>query len=139
MAGNIYQGVNSMDKRSVDCVVIGTGMGGATMAALLAHYGYKVLVLEKLDRVGGRIRPEYLRRWLANPKSALPYTGMPVNFPPSGPPLGQEFFDGTSIEQIEAVADLLLNFDEYITRRASIRQMIESAREAKSDGSSGGS
>lgn len=29
-------------------------MGGTTMAALLAHNGYNVLVLEKLDRVGGR-------------------------------------------------------------------------------------
>lgn len=43
-----------MKKKSVDCVVIGTGMGGTTMAALLAHHGYNVLVLEKRNFVGGR-------------------------------------------------------------------------------------
>ena len=43
-----------MEKRTVDCVVIGSGMGGITAGALLAHYGYKVLVAEKLARLGGR-------------------------------------------------------------------------------------
>ena len=43
-----------MEKKQVDCVVIGTGMGGTTAAALMAHYGYKVLVAEKRCQVGGR-------------------------------------------------------------------------------------
>jgi phytoene desaturase len=43
-----------MQKKEVDCVVIGSGMGGITAAALMAHYGYKVLVAEKLTRLGGR-------------------------------------------------------------------------------------
>jgi phytoene dehydrogenase-like protein len=43
-----------MEKKEVDCVVIGSGMGGITAGALLAHYGYKVLVAEKLARLGGR-------------------------------------------------------------------------------------
>jgi len=43
-----------MEKKKVDCVVIGTGMGGATAAALMAHYGYKTLVVEKRSQVGGR-------------------------------------------------------------------------------------
>jgi len=43
-----------MEKKQVDCVVIGSGMGGITAGALMAHYGYKVLVAEKSDRLGGR-------------------------------------------------------------------------------------
>jgi len=68
----------------------------------------------RLDRVAGRLREDYLRRWLANPRKLLPYTGMPVNFPPAGLPLGQDLLPGTSEEQIEAVVDLLVNFPEFI-------------------------
>lgn len=37
-----------------DIVVVGAGMGGLCAAALLSHYGYKTLVVEKLPFVGGR-------------------------------------------------------------------------------------
>jgi phytoene dehydrogenase-like protein len=43
-----------MEKKRVDCVVIGSGMGGITAGALMAHYGYRVLVAEKRARLGGR-------------------------------------------------------------------------------------
>ncbi len=43
-----------MEKKKVDCVIIGSGMGGITAAALMAHYGYNVLVAEKHSRLGGR-------------------------------------------------------------------------------------
>ncbi len=85
----------------------------------------------RLDRVGGRIRPDYLRRWLANPKTLVPYTGMPVNFPPAGPPIGQDLYPGTSLEQLDAVVDLLLSYDAYMNRRTSIRGMIESREKAE--------
>jgi hypothetical protein len=81
----------------------------------------------RLDQVGRRLRPESLRRWLANPKSVLPYTGMPVNFPPEAPPMGQDLFEGTSLEQLHAVTDLLLNYDSYIQSRTSIRDLIQSS------------
>jgi len=38
----------------VDVAIVGAGMGGLCSAALLGHYGYKVLVVEKLPFVGGR-------------------------------------------------------------------------------------
>lgn len=79
-----------------------------------------------LQDVAARIRPEYLRRWLASPKSVLPYTAMPVNFPPDQR-LGQDIYPGTSVEQLDAVVELLLNYDEYMRSRVSIRQMIEAA------------
>jgi phytoene dehydrogenase-like protein len=37
-----------------DVVIVGAGMGGLCSAALLTHYGYKTLVVEKLPFVGGR-------------------------------------------------------------------------------------
>ena len=89
-----------------------------------------------LDAVGRRIRPDYLRRWLGNPKSALPYTAMPVNFPPAGEAIGQDLLPGSSVEQIDAVVELLLNYDSYLKRRMSIQAMIEAA-EAEPPATSG--
>ncbi len=67
----------------------------------------------RLDDVGRRLRPEFLRRWLANPRSVLPYTPMPVLFPKDGPALGQDIFPGSAEDQLDAVVDLLLRYDEY--------------------------
>ncbi|HUT70981.1 MAG TPA: NAD(P)/FAD-dependent oxidoreductase [Desulfatiglandales bacterium] len=39
---------------SCDVLIIGSGMGGMCAAALLANEGYKVLVAERLHRIGGR-------------------------------------------------------------------------------------
>ena len=85
----------------------------------------RTVLAPNLDQVSRRIRPEYVRRWLANPKSVLPYTAMPVNFPPSGDPMGQDLYLGSSLEQLEAVTDLLLNYDDYMKRRTSIRALVE--------------
>jgi len=49
-------------------------------------------------------------RWLANPRRLFSYdTPMPPNFP-HGKKDYQDLFEGTSLEQIQAVRDLLLNF-----------------------------
>jgi hypothetical protein len=80
-----------------------------------------------LEQAGRRIRPDYLRRWLTDPKSELPYTAMPVNFPPTGPPLGQDLAPGTSDQQIDALTELLLNYDDYVKRRMSMRRIIEAS------------
>jgi len=98
------------------CHVIGDYSPGGAVSTILAP---------DLEHVGHRIRPEFLRRWLAHPKAVLPYTGMPVNFPPSGDPLGQDLFPSSSSEQLEAVGDLLLNYDDYLRSRTSIRELIE--------------
>jgi phytoene desaturase len=43
-----------MHARRFDVAVIGAGAGGLFTAALLAHRGYRTLVVERLDKVGGR-------------------------------------------------------------------------------------
>ena len=41
--------------RIYDSIVIGSGMGGLTAAALLARKGWRVLLLEKEKQVGGYV------------------------------------------------------------------------------------
>ena len=42
------------EQREFDAIVIGAGAGGLFTAARLAHRGYRTLVVERLDKVGGR-------------------------------------------------------------------------------------
>jgi hypothetical protein len=77
-----------------------------------------------------RLRPNYVHRYVANPQRILPYTGMPVNIPfdPNAPHLGgvnQALFPGTSIDQLNGMVDLLMNFDEYAKRRTTIKSMVK--------------
>jgi len=43
-----------VNKNAYDILIAGSGIGGLCAAALLAHHGYKVLLTEKLERLGGR-------------------------------------------------------------------------------------
>ncbi|MGW5514398.1 phytoene desaturase family protein [Nocardia africana] len=43
-----------MSENNWDALVIGAGAGGLLAAARLSHLGYKTLVVERLDKVGGR-------------------------------------------------------------------------------------
>ena len=83
-----------------------------------------------LDQVHRRLRPDYMRDWIANPKRIQPYTGMPVNIPykPDAPNLGgvsQELFHGTSLDQINGVVDFLLNYDQFTKQQVSIKPLIK--------------
>lgn len=71
-----------------------------------------------LTQVYLRLRPNYVRDWIADPRKVLPYTGMPVNIPydPAPPHLGgisQQLCVGTSVQQLESLVDLLMNYDIY--------------------------
>ncbi len=82
-----------------------------------------------LANVHDRLRPEFLRNWIANPKRGLPYTGMPVNIPykPGEPGISEKIFRGTSIEQLDGLADLLMNFDTYAKRQTSITPLVKAS------------
>jgi mono/diheme cytochrome c family protein len=77
-----------------------------------------------LDAVYKRIRPDFMLRWVANPKRLLPYTGMPVNIPPDKP-VSQALFKGTNDQQLNAVVDLLLNYDHFAESKTSIKPMVK--------------
>ncbi len=57
-----------------------------------------------------RLRPGWLERWISTPAFHVPYTSvMPVNFPLTKQEY-QQFLAGTSVEQIQAIRDALMNY-----------------------------
>jgi hypothetical protein len=83
-----------------------------------------------LAEIYRRMRPEYLRDWIANPARILPYTSMPVNieYDPEKEHMGgvkQELFKGTSVEQLDALVDLLMNYDQYSRSKLSVKPLIK--------------
>lgn len=94
--------------------------------------GAPIAQAPNLAQVYRRLRPEYTRRWIANPNSILPYTGMPVNFPfdanaPNQGGMKDAPFHGGSIEQVDAVVDLLMNYDAYNQLKNPVSGTFETA------------
>jgi hypothetical protein len=80
----------------------------------------------RMERIHERLRPEFVRGWVANPKRFLPYTGMPVNIP-HNMPVDQKLYPGTSEQQLNGVVDLLMNFDQFTKRKFSVKPLIKPA------------
>lgn len=82
-----------------------------------------------LSVVYRRLRADYVRAWIAKPTSRLPYTSMPINIPydPAAPNLGttvpQELYHGSSVDQLDALVDLLMNYDLYARRQLRVQPM----------------
>jgi mono/diheme cytochrome c family protein len=94
-----------------------------------APSGHPVAAAPRLDRIHRRMRPEYLKPWLANPPSQLPYTNMPTNLP-HDTLVFQDDFPGTSEEQLAAVVELLMNYDQYTKNQVPISQRVPKAAPA---------
>ena len=80
-----------------------------------------------LANVYRRMRGDYLRHWIANPMRVLPYTPMPAVIKdnvPDNERVPQTLYHGTPIQQLDAVVDLLMNFDRYTAGQSSIAPMI---------------
>jgi cytochrome c2 len=86
-----------------------------------------------LARIYERLRPGYLRDWIANPKRVLPYTSMPVNIPfdPADTKnfggISQDLYHGTSLEQVDALVDLLMNYDNFAKDKTLVAPLVQQA------------
>jgi len=92
----------------------------------------------QLADVYRRLRPEYVRDWIANPKMILPYTAMPVNIPYQEPPaVLAELYHGTNVEQIQGLTDLLMNYDQYARQSTKIADRVQPAPPAPAGAGTG--
>jgi cytochrome c2 len=115
--------------RLADALKIVTDANFCTKCHLLGDFnptGSERAKGPQLDAVYKRLRPEYTLPWIANPKRLLPYTSMPVNVP-YDKPVSQSLYKGTSDQQLNAVVDLLLNYDRYLESKVPIAPMIKAA------------
>jgi cytochrome c551/c552 len=84
-----------------------------------------------LSVVYQRLRADYIRTWIAKPAAVLPYASMPVNIPydPAAPLLGstvsQDLYHGTSLEQLDALVDLLMNYDQYARQQSRVAPLVK--------------
>lgn len=85
-----------------------------------------------LDRIQQRLRPDYLRLWIAKPKAFLSYTGMPQNFTRLQKILPNSFA-GDPQWQTLGVSDALLNYYnlmEHLGQTADVAAAEQPAGEA---------
>ena len=78
-----------------------------------------------LRQVATRFRPGYLTEWLANPRRLIPYTAMPQNIPPHGPPPPgvPKGFEDKPLEMVKAMRDTLLNYVNAVEQQLASRRL----------------
>ena len=69
-----------------------------------------------LERVSQRLRPDWVRVWLNQPRWITPYTGMPLPFP-RGKADYKPLFDGDPAHQTSGVHDALMNYYHLLERK----------------------
>jgi hypothetical protein len=124
-------------RRLEDALKIVTDGNYCVKCHLVADYspsGSNRAKAPNLADVFRRLRPDYTRDWIANPKMILPYTSMPVNiaWDPEDPEFGkflgtkisQDLYHGNSIEQVDALVDLLMNYDRFTRDSTPIAGMV---------------
>jgi hypothetical protein len=63
-----------------------------------------------LNRVQRRLRSDWVKLWLYNPKWIVPYTSMPINFPHNNGAQFPDLYNGNAGAQVEGTVDALLNY-----------------------------
>jgi hypothetical protein len=127
-------------RRLEDALKIVTDGNYCVKCHLVAEYsptGSNRAKAPNLAEVFRRLRPDYTRKWIANPKMFLPYTPMPVNiaYDPDDPEFGQflgtkvsqDLYHGNSIEQVDALVDLLMNYDRFTRDSTPIAGLVKPA------------
>ncbi len=90
--------------------------------------GSERAIAPDLADVYKRLRSDYVRDWIARPNRILPYTPMPAVIPYKGAAnelVPQDLYHGTPTQQLDAVVDLLMNFDRYLAGQSSIAPMVK--------------
>ncbi|MDZ4820558.1 MAG: hypothetical protein SGJ20_16455, partial [Planctomycetota bacterium] len=107
------------------------GMGIVTSLCVKCHLvgefnpgGNPRALAPQLDGVYERLRPDYVHGWVASPKRFLPYTTMPANII-HNLPLSQELFPGDSIQQLNGVVDLLMNYTRFVNEQFKVQPLIQ--------------
>ena len=65
-----------MTTEKYDVVVVGSGIGGLGAGALLAHRGYKTLMVEQMSMVGGRCSTEEVEGFKLPTGAVALHTGL---------------------------------------------------------------
>jgi cbb3-type cytochrome oxidase cytochrome c subunit len=81
--------------------------------------GEQVVNGPDLRQVATRFRPGFLETWIANPKRLIPYTAMPQNVVPHGPPQipVPKTFENQPIEMVRAIRDTLINYTNVVEQQ----------------------
>jgi cbb3-type cytochrome oxidase cytochrome c subunit len=89
--------------------------------------GAQVVNGPELRQVSARFRDRFLGEWLANPRRLVPYTAMPQNVPPNGPPppAVPRTFEGQPLDMVRAMRDTLLNYDSAIEQQLAGSKPVE--------------
>ena len=69
--------------KNLDAIVIGSGIGGLTVAAVLSRAGKRVLVLEQHDQAGGCCQTHFGKTGLEFDATVIHYVGGMSNYEPS--------------------------------------------------------
>jgi phytoene desaturase len=114
-------------KYDYDIVVVGSGIGGLSIGALLAHAGYKTLVVEKLDYVGGRWSTEECEGFKLERGAHIIETGGKLE---------QTFIDVGAKWEHEGIPGLswqIKGKDYVMPPKGSVRHLLQIANDLETD------
>ena len=89
-----------------------------------------------LNRAQRRLRSDWVRLWLYNPKWITPYTSMPLNFPYNNGAQFPDLFNGNAEAQVEGTVDALLNYTRLMENPGPVIYAPPQKEDLTADGQS---